>query len=80
MWRLATAVAVATGPVLSGTVVATDKPKPAFDEVDADDNGKITIEEAAEAGVAKEEARRQDLDDDGTLTKNDWKYVGYDGT
>lgn len=55
--------------------VAASSDKPDFKEADADGNGKVTVSEAAKAGVPKDEAKREDIDDDGKLTRADWKFV-----
>ena len=49
--------------------------RPAFDDADADGNGKISMQEATKAGVPESEAKREDIDNDGKLTKADWKFV-----
>lgn len=72
MWRFATAT-VATLIAVSGAALAADKPS--FKEADTNGDGKISIQEATKAGVAKEEAKNNDLDDNGKLTKNDWEFV-----
>lgn len=72
MWRLATTIS-AVLLALSGAAWAADKPS--FKEADSDGNGKVSIQEAKQAGIAKEEAKTNDLDDDGKLTKNDWEFV-----
>lgn len=56
-----------------GIALADDKP--AFSEADANDNGKVSIEEATEAGIPEDEAKLSDLDEDGRLTETDWKFV-----
>lgn len=72
MWRLATIIAAAF-LTTSGAAWAADKPS--FKEADADGNGKVSVQEAKKAGVPKDEAKSNDLDDDGKLTKNDWEFV-----
>lgn len=49
--------------------------RPSFNEVDQDGDGKISVEEAKQAGVPESEAKREDIDGDGQLTKADWKFV-----
>ncbi|MCF8026082.1 MAG: hypothetical protein K9K82_11440 [Desulfobacteraceae bacterium] len=49
--------------------------KPSFDQADKNNNGKVSIQEAVKAGAEKDNAKLNDLDDDGKLTKKDWKYV-----
>lgn len=62
--------------LLSGTAHAEGKP--GFDEADADGNGQVSIKEAKEAGIPEAEARKEDVDKDGTLTERDWNYVEKD--
>ena len=72
MRRLPTTL-IATLLAFAGPALAGDKPS--FKEADANDDGKISIQEAKKAGIAKDEAKTNDLDDDGKLTKNDWEFV-----
>lgn len=55
--------------------LAASSEKPQFSEVDADDDGQVSISEATEVGVPKEEAKRQDLDGDGNLSEDDWEFI-----
>lgn len=48
---------------------------PEFDSADANGDGVVSVEEAVEAGVPEAEAKREDIDGDGELTKADWKFV-----
>ena len=59
-------------------VAASDGNKPEFGAADADGNGKVAVSEAVEAGVPRAEARREDIDGDGKLTRTDWKFVDMD--
>lgn len=54
--------------------------KPSFKEADANGDGKVSIQEARKAGIDKEEAKTNDLDDDGKLSKNDWEFVDMDSS
>ena len=56
-------------------VAAGEGERPAFDEADANGDGKVSLEEAKQAGVPKAEAKREDIDDDNQLSKADWKFV-----
>lgn len=58
---------------LSAVAASDDKPK--FSEVDSDDDGVVTIEEAVEVGVPEKEAKRQDVDGDGELSEADWEFI-----
>lgn len=49
--------------------------RPSFGEVDQDGDGRISVEEAKQAGVPESEFEREDIDDDGKLTEADWKFV-----
>lgn len=67
-----------TGAVLSVLFlagVAQAEEKPAFSEVDENGDGKVSVEQAVEAGIPEAEAKKEDIDDDGTLTKKDWEYA-----
>lgn len=55
--------------------VAASGEKPEFSEVDADGDGQVSISEATEAGVPEEEAKREDINNDGNLSEDDWKFV-----
>jgi len=57
----------------SGSVLGADKPD--FEQADRNGDRRVSIEEATEAGIPKEEALFNDIDDDGKLTKVDWKFV-----
>lgn len=57
------------------SAVAASGDKPEFSEVDSDDDGVVTVEEAVEAGVPEQEAKRQDVDGDGELSEADWEFI-----
>lgn len=59
-------------------VTANAEERPSFDEVDQDGDGMISVEEAKQAGVPESEVKREDIDDDGKLSKADWKFVSMD--
>ena len=65
--------ALVTLPLLA--VGAESGERPDFAEADANGDGAISLEEARKAGVPKSEAKREDIDNDGKLTKADWKFV-----
>lgn len=48
---------------------------PAFEDADANGDGVVSIEEAVDAGVPEDEARREDIDGDDELSEADWKFV-----
>ena len=54
---------------------ADDAERPGFKKVDSNGDGRISVEEATAAGVPEAEAKREDIDNDGKLTKADWKFV-----
>ena len=54
---------------------AAAEDKPAFEAADADGNGRVAVSEAVAAGVPKNEAEREDIDDDGQLTGTDWRFI-----
>lgn len=58
--------------------VAHAEGKPGFEDADEDGDGKISIQEAKEAGIPEAEAKREDVDKDGALTEKDWTYVEKD--
>lgn len=47
---------------------------PKFQKADKDGNGSLNLEEAKQVGVSKKEFQEEDLDNDGKLTKYDYKY------
>ncbi|MCK5769079.1 hypothetical protein [Algiphilus sp.] len=71
-------VLTTTSLLAAGTALAADKP--AFADADANDDGRVSIEEATRAGVSEREAKVSDLDEDGMLTEGDWKFVDVDGS
>lgn len=71
-------VLTTTALLAPGTALAADKP--AFADADANDDGRVSIEEATRAGVSEREAKVSDLDEDGMLTESDWKFVDVDGS
>jgi len=56
-------------------LVAFAAQKPSFSKADANGNGKVSIQEAMKVGVPKDQAKQADIDNDGKLTKTDWKFV-----
>jgi hypothetical protein len=74
-FRTAGALLVAL-PVVAAA--AGDDARPGFGKADANGDGKISVEEAKSAGVPAAEAKREDIDNDGQLTKADWKFVDMD--
>ncbi len=73
----ALAAALFSFPLIAGAAEGDDRP--GFDKADSDGDGRITVEEATDAGVPEAEAKREDIDNDGELTKADWKFVDMDG-
>lgn len=74
--RTSTFIRCLTALVLAAPLAAiAASERPDFDEADANGNGKIEVSEATQAGVPKSEAEREDIDNDGALTKADWKFV-----
>ena len=64
-------------PLIAGA--AEGKERPGFKDADSNGDGRITVEEAIELGVPEAEAKREDIDNDGKLTRADWKFVDMDG-
>ncbi len=60
-------------------VATAAQERPPFEQADANGDGTITVEEATDAGVPEAEAKREDIDNDGELTKADWKFVDMEG-
>lgn len=58
---------------------ADGEERPGFKKADSDGDGRITVQEAVDLGVPEAEARREDIDSDGKLTRADWKFVDMDG-
>ncbi len=52
--------------------------KPSYSKADQNGDGSVTIQEAEKIGVPKKEAKREDLDGDGKLTKIDWRFVEFE--
>lgn len=72
--RLAnTLMAFAVAAPLTAVTASDDRPD--FEKADADGNGKVTVSEATDQGVPKEEARREDIDNNGKLSRSDWKFI-----
>ena len=71
------AAALVSFPLIVGAAEGDDRP--GFKEADSDGDGRITVEEATDAGVPEAEAKREDIDSDGQLTRADWKFVDMDG-
>lgn len=66
----ALAVVAFAGPAWS----AMDE-KPSFEEADANGDGKVSQKEAREHGFSIYQFAAQDVDQDGMLTKEDWRYI-----
>ncbi len=49
--------------------------KPSYEEADQNGDGTVTVQEAKKVGVPEKEAKKEDLNGDGKLTKMDWKFV-----
>lgn len=69
---LTLAAALVAFPV---TAAAASGDRPDFKKADANGDGKVAVSEATQAGVPKSEAKNEDIDGDGKLTKADWKFV-----
>ena len=61
--------------ITSGSALAAFKPT--FFEADRNHDNKVTIKEAENAGIPKKMAEKADIDGDGALTRNDWKYIHF---
>lgn len=77
MRKTATLLASAALAAVPAMAVGAEE-RPSFADVDANGDGKISVSEAVDAGVPKQEAKREDIDNDGKLTKADWKFVDMD--
>ena len=78
MW-VTRALLVALMLGMSSIAVATSESgksdqMPKFSEVDQNGNSKLSFQEAKAAGIDKETFNEEDLDEDGKLTKYDYKY------
>lgn len=71
------AAALVSFPLIGST--AEGEKRPDFKDVDTDGDRRITLEEAISLGVPEAEAKREDIDNDGKLTRADWKFVDMDG-
>ena len=47
---------------------------PKFKQADNDGNGELTFEEVKELGIKEKTFKAEDLDNDGKLSKYDYKY------
>jgi Ca2+-binding EF-hand superfamily protein len=72
--------AIALG-FLAGSGVAAEQDQasqsqelPKFKKADKDGNGELTFEEVKELGIKKKTFKAEDLDNDGKLSKYDYKY------
>lgn len=74
-----TTAAVLTAALFSFPLIANAQERPGFKDADGNGDGRITVEEAIELGVPEAEAKREDIDNDGELTRADWKFVDMDG-
>lgn len=54
-------------------IAAADRPS--YKEVDRNGDGEVSVSEAIKVGIPEEEARREDIDSDGILTRADWQFV-----
>lgn len=72
MWRCA-AMLILSLFVFSMTSLAENRPR--FRFADQNGNGKVSINEAIAAGVPIAEARAGDRDNDGQLTRDDWRFI-----
>lgn len=70
-----TLVLAAALTIASGSAMAAFKPS--FFEADKNHDNKVTIKEAENAGIPKKMAEKADIDGDGALTRNDWKYIHF---
>jgi hypothetical protein len=73
MWKAALTL-IAGLMMFSGTALAASS-KPSFSQADTNGDGKVSIKEAIKAGISKQSAEVNDLNNDNMLTKNDWKFV-----
>ena len=47
---------------------------PSFKKADANGDGQLTFQEVKDLGIKKKTFKEEDLDNDGKLTKYDYKY------
>jgi len=73
MWRYVLTL-TATLLMFSGTALAGSQ-KPSFSQADKNGDGHVSVQEAIQAGVPKASAKVNDLDNDGKLNKEDWKFI-----
>jgi len=59
----------------AGTPAQAQDKKPSFEESDANGDGKVSLEEAKKHGFSIYQFVAQDVNQDGMLTKEDWKYL-----
>lgn len=77
--RIGTLMAVLMTALPLAATAAEGDERPSYEKADANGDGVITVEEATSVGVPQEEAKREDIDNDGELTKADWKFVDMEG-
>jgi len=73
-FSFAAALAMAAGLAITGPALAAEE-KPSFETADANGDGKISLEEAKAQGYDKYQFIAQDVNQDGMLTKQDWRYI-----
>lgn len=69
------ALAVLAAAAFAGPAVSAETDKPSFEDADANGDGKVSMEEAKEHGFDKYQFSAQDVDQDGMLTQEDWRYL-----
>ena len=69
------AAALLAAAAFAAPALAADADKPSFETADANGDGKISMKEAKEQGYDKYQFAAQDVDQDGMLTKEDWRYI-----
>lgn len=74
MTRSITLAAVTLAFLIAGAAQAQDK-KPSFSEADANGDGNVSLQEAKQHGFSKYQFIAQDVNQDGMLTQEDWKYL-----
>ncbi|WP_161958781.1 hypothetical protein [Ferruginivarius sediminum] len=71
----ASALAMVAGLAATNAAVAAEMEKPSFETADENGDGKISFEEAKAQGYDKYQFIAQDVNQDGMLTKEDWRYI-----
>lgn len=75
MYRTVSFAAIVAAALAVAGPAAAAEGKPSFDKADQNGDGKVSLKEAKEQGFDKYQFFAQDVDQDGMLTEEDWRYI-----